>query len=172
MKHIIGISIFFVLISFSVIAQDTTKCNEKYFNDQLLDKLVGNWDLKGTIGNEHVANNCSSQWILNHQFIELNLIDTAKMPTYAAKIFIGYDCISERYVAHWIDNYGGRYSETLGYGQLKGNSIEFRFEYPDGPFINKFIFDSKKNTWQLNMTTKNSKGDWILFGNEFLSRKN
>ncbi|MGC1390183.1 MAG: DUF1579 family protein [Bacteroidales bacterium] len=172
MKNLLGFSIFFVLISFSVIAQDTIKCNDKYFKDHLLDKLVGNWDLKGTIGNEHVTNNCSCQWILNHQFIELNLTDTLNIPTYTAKVFIGYDCISERYVAHWIDNYGGRYSETLGFGQLKGSSIEFRFEYPNGPFINKFIFDNKNNKWQLNMTTKNSKGDWVLFGNEFLSRKN
>ena len=172
MKKLFGLSIFFVLISFNIAGQDTTKCNEKYFNDQLLDKLVGNWDLNGKIGNEPVANNCSAQWVLNHQFIELSLVDTAKIPTYAAKIFIGYDCISERYIVHWIDNYGGRFSETLGYGQLKGNAIEFRFEYSYGPFINKFIFDSKKDTWQLKMTTKNAKGAWVVFGNEFMTRRN
>jgi hypothetical protein len=132
---------------------------------------VGNWDLKGIIGNRPVANNFSAQWVLNHQFIELNLIDTVKIPTYTAKVFIGYDCVSERYIVHWIDNFGGRFSEILGYGQQKGNSIEFRFEYADGPFINKFIYNNKKDTWQLNMTTKNERGKWVLFGDEFLIRK-
>jgi len=27
---------------------------------------------------------------------------------------IGYDNLSERYVAHWLDFFGGRFSETLG----------------------------------------------------------
>ena len=172
MRQLLALSIFIVLITFNIFGQDTKKCNDKYFNDQLLDKLVGNWNLKGVIGNRPVANNFSAQWILIHQFIELNFIDTAKIPTYAAKVLIGYDCTSERYIVHWIDNFGGRFSETLGYGQQKENSIEFRFEYPDGPFINKFIYNNEKDSWQLNMTTKNEKGEWVIFGNEFLTRKN
>ena len=31
----------------------------------------------------------------------------------------------------------------------------FNFEYADGPFINKFIYNNKKDTRQLDMTTKN-----------------
>lgn len=141
-KQLSGLSIFFVLIISNSFGQDTAKCNDKYFNDQLLDKLVGNWDLKGIIGNRPVANNLSAQWVLKHQFIELNFIDIAKIPSYEAKVFIGYDCISERYVVHWIDNFGGRFSETLGYGQQKRNFIDLRFEYPDGPFLCKFIYES------------------------------
>jgi hypothetical protein len=171
MKRFLGHVIFFVLIMTNGFGQDTIKCNDNYFNDQLLDKIVGKWDLKGTIGNRPVVNNFSAQWILNHQFIELNFTDTANIPTYAAKVIIGYDCISERYVVHWIDNFGGRLSETLGYGQQKGNSIEFRFEYPDSPFINKFLYMNNKDIWQLNMTTKNKKGEWVIFGDEFLTRK-
>jgi hypothetical protein len=33
-----------------------------------------------------------------------------------AWIFLGFDHRSERYVAHWIDMFGGRASETLGFG--------------------------------------------------------
>jgi hypothetical protein len=43
--------------------------------------------------------------------------------------------MSERYVAHWIDVFGGRFSETLGYGKRAGDEIDFIFEYPDGPFV-------------------------------------
>lgn len=42
---------------------------------------------------------------LNHQFVSLTFADTAKLPQYTAKVFIGYDCITERYVAHWLDNF-------------------------------------------------------------------
>jgi hypothetical protein len=51
---------------------------------------------------------------------------------------VGYDNTSERYVAHWLDVYGGRFSETLGYGRRSSDSIEFVFEYPAGPFHTTF----------------------------------
>ncbi len=49
-------------------------------------------------------------------------------PQYEALVFLGYDNASERYVAHWIDVFGGRFSETLGYGTRSGDSIKFIFE--------------------------------------------
>ena len=33
-----------------------------------------------------------------------------------AEVFFGYGNMSEQYVAHWLDTFGGRYSEVLGYG--------------------------------------------------------
>jgi hypothetical protein len=54
---------------------------------------------------------------------------------------IGYDNMSERYVVHWIDVFGVRFSETLGYGKRVGNEIDFIFEYPDGPFRTNLIWD-------------------------------
>ncbi|HEY8226282.1 MAG TPA: hypothetical protein VIG25_13455 [Pyrinomonadaceae bacterium] len=33
---------------------------------------------------------------------------------YEAMVFIGYDNTSERYVAHWIDIFGGRFSKDEG----------------------------------------------------------
>ena len=48
-------------------------------------------------------------------------------------IFIGYDNTSERYVVHWLDNFGGRFSETLGYGLRSGNSIKFVSSTPTVP---------------------------------------
>lgn len=123
------------------------------------------------IGRRAVKNSFSVSWILNHQFLEISFVDLASPPSYFAKVLIGYDCISERYVAHWLDILGGRFSETLGYGVKKGQMIEFRFEYPDGPFINQFIYDNKNDSWQLHMTTKNAGKGWVLFGDEYLKRK-
>jgi len=171
MKQVVAfLAITFSLNSISF-GQDTLKCDPNRFEDELLNKLAGQWDLTGKIGNRPVENNFSAQWILNHQFIELNFVDVASPPSYIAKVSIGYDCISERYVVHWLDNFGGRFSETLGYGIKKGQTIEFRFEYPDAPFINKFTYDNKNDSWHLHMTTKNDKGEWIVFGDEYLKRK-
>lgn len=151
-------------------AQDSTKCNDKYFKDELLDRLAGKWQLTGNIGGSNVENNFSATWVLNHQFMELIFEDVASPPSYVAHVYIGYDCVSERYVAHWLDFFGGRISETLGYGSASGQTINLRFEYPDGPFINQLIYDPKNDSWQLHMTSKNSDGTWKLFGDEYLKR--
>jgi hypothetical protein len=37
-------------------------------------------------------------------------------------------------VLHHLAIFGGRYSETLGYGARNGNEVRFVFEYPDAPF--------------------------------------
>lgn len=86
-------------------------------------------------------------------------MDVVSPPGYVAKVSIGNDCMSERYVVHWLDNFGERFSETLGYGIKNGQTIEFRFEYPDAPFSNKFTYDSKDDSWHFHMTTKNEKGE-------------
>jgi hypothetical protein len=78
---------------------------------------------------------------------------------------IGYDSVSERYVAHWIDVFGGRISETLGYGTRSGDQIEFVFEYPEGPFHTVFRWLPNKKQWQWQMRTKNDSGKWVEFAN-------
>ncbi len=167
--------ILFLILIFSInkhcISQDTTKCKETVFNDNLLEKIIGNWNVNGNIGGDAVNYHFNAIWELNHQFVALTFADTATNPQYTAKVYIGYDCVSERYVMHWLDNFGGRFSETLGYGIKSGNNIEFRFEYPDGSFINKFMYDVTKDSWQFHTTTKNNKGIWITFGDIYLKRK-
>ena len=171
MRKIMAFCLLTLSIYFNSFGQYTLKCDPKRFEDDLLDRLVGQWDLTGKIRNRSVKNNFSAAWVLNHQFIELNFVDVASPPAYIAKVSIGYDCISERYVVHWLDNFGGRFSKTLGFGIKNEQTIEFRFEYPDAPFINKFTYDSKNDSWHLHMTTKNEKGEWTVFGDEYLKRK-
>jgi hypothetical protein len=73
-------------------------------------------------------------------------------------IMVGYDNTSERYVAHWNDVFGGRFSETLGYGTRAGNEIRFVFEYPDGPFHTTFRWNPETHQWKWLMQQKNKSG--------------
>jgi hypothetical protein len=118
--------------------QDPLDGPARVFRDDLLDHLVGRWTLTRTIRGKVVENVVDADWVLNHQFLRLTMRDIATPPAYEAVIYIGYDNTSERYVAHWIDVYGGRFSETLGYGKREGNILRWVFEYPDGPFHNTF----------------------------------
>jgi hypothetical protein len=73
------------------------------------------------------------------------------------------------YVVHWLDVFGGRLSETLGYGKREGNSIRFVFEYPDGPFTNTFAWKPKLRKWQWVLETRNKDGKWTNFASLDLS---
>jgi hypothetical protein len=135
--------------------------------DPLLDKMVGHWMMTGKLMGKQVTHTVDVEWILNHQFLQIHEVgaidpSTGK-PQYEAMPLIGYDNMSERYVAHWIDFGGGRYSETLGYGKRMDNEIDFVFEYPDGPFRTNFVWDSLHGEWHWRMTQKNASGQWKSF---------
>jgi hypothetical protein len=134
------------------------------FVDDLLDHLAGAWKGTGQMRGQATTHSFDAEWVLNHQFLRLHEKDSSGASTYEADAYIGYDNMSERYVIHWIDVFGGRIDETLGYGQRSGNSIRFLFEYPDGPFASTLTWKPAERRWQLVMESKNKRGQWGNFG--------
>jgi hypothetical protein len=78
--------------------------------------------------------------------------------------------VSERYVLHLLDVFGGRFSETLGYGARQANELQFVFEYPDGPFHARFRWSAEKDSWQWVMQQKDKNGRWTNFADLKLTR--
>lgn len=151
-------------------AQEPLDGRNRIFRDDLLDNLAGDWKLTRKIRGQSVENSVKVEWVLNHQFLRLHMKDASSPPNYEAMIFIGYDNTSERYVVHWIDVFGGRFSETLGYGKRSGQSIKFIFEYPDGPFHNTFTWQPETKTWIFLMEHKDRTGKWGVFAEDMLRR--
>jgi hypothetical protein len=65
-----------------------------------------------------------------------------------------------------IDIFGGRFSETLGYGTRAGHSIKFTFEYPDGPFHNTFLWNPEPKSWHFLLEQKDAAGKWKTFADQ------
>lgn len=144
---------------------------DQIFHDELLDNLAGDWKLTRKMRGQTVENSVRAEWVLNHQFLLVHMQDDSRPPRYEAMVFIGYDNGSERYVAHWIDVFGGRFSETLGYGQRSTNTIKFVFEYPDGPFHNTFTWLPETKSWIFLMEQKDPAGKWKVFAEDILRRQ-
>ena len=164
-----------LLVSFGlrgnpVYAQEPLDGPNRPFRDELLENLVGDWKLARQIRGQTVQNTVQVEWVLNHQFLRIHMKDAATPAQYEAMVFVGYDNTSDRYVVHWIDVFGGRFSETLGYGKRDGNSIKFVFEYPDGPFHNRFTWNAAEKTWTFLMEQKNKEGKWTTFATDTLRR--
>lgn len=145
------------------------------FDDPLLDHMIGHWTMTGTLAGRPVHHAVEAEWVLAHQFLRIHEIGAIDAKTgrsdYEAMPMIGYDNTSERYVAHWIDVFGGRWSETLGYGKRNGDEIDFVFEYPDGPFRTDFIWNAKAGTWRWHMTQRGADGHWHDFADMQLAKQ-
>ena len=139
-------------------------------SDSVLEQLAGSWTTTRTSWRGTTVSRVEAEWVLNHQFLCLHYEDMATPSSYEAIVFIGYDSTSDRYVVHWIDVFGGRFSETLGYGTRVPAGIRFVFEYPDGPFVNVFTFNRSKHEWLSQMRRKNARGEWVSFADETFKR--
>jgi len=160
---------FLLLLGSAVAAESDPARGE--FRDAFLDNLVGDWHVERKFGNGRTAENTlRAEWVLGHHFIELHYRDVATPPKYEAMVFIGYDTAEQRYVCHWIDNFGGQFS-ALGHGKIDNEkrAIEFTFDYRDGPFTNKFSFDPATKTW-MSLMRQQEKGEWKLFAEDKFTR--
>lgn len=144
------------------------------FQDPLLELMMGNWKVTGKVMNRSAEHTIQAEWVLNHQFLRIHEKDetpaTQDNVPYEAIIMVGHDNASDRYVAHWTDVYGGRFSETLGYGTRTENEIQFVFEYPDGPFHTTFRWKPDSKQWEWLMKAKDKSGGWIEFADLSLIR--
>jgi hypothetical protein len=138
------------------------------FDDDLISSLEGTWHIVRQIRGTQVENRATGSWVLNHQFLQLHMKDTAAPPKYEAIVLIGYVYSDKQYIAHWTDTFGARFS-AIGRGTRRGNSIEFRFEYPDGPFFNTFTWLPERKEWVFRMESQAPTGDRQLFAIDTLA---
>jgi len=138
--------------------------------DQFLQNLVGDWTVSRKIRGTVATNTLQAEWALQHQFVRLHMEDVARPPEYEALVLIGYDASTDRYVAHWCDSFGAQYA-GVGYGRRAGNSIDFVFNYADGPFHNTFSWDPATTTWTFLMQAENKDGTRRFFAEDTVRRK-
>jgi hypothetical protein len=143
---------------------------QRIFQDPLFEQLTGSWTMAGAVRARPAKYSLRVDWTLNHQFLRLEMRDVSDPPAYQATAYIGYDNASERYVAHWLGTFGGRWSETLGFGKRSGNAVLFVFEYPDGPFHTTFTLNPETKSWNVLMEDRGKGGSWREFAHYALTR--
>ena len=139
-------------------------------DDPFLENLTGKWKIERKIRGTLVANTLEAKWVLQHRFLQLRMKDLSNPPQYEALVMIGWDGLNERYVVHWMDIYGGRLS-AIGYGKRDGNTIEFRFDYPDGPFYNTFQWQPADQGWSMILENSDKDGKRVPFAEDRVRRR-
>ncbi len=142
--------------------------------DDFLDRLVGSWDLTGTMGSTALHQRVEGQWVLQGRFLQMRFVEegpaSGKGP-YEAIYMLGYDSQDGKYVLHLFDTFGATYSRTVGIGTRRGDSVEFLFEYPSGRFSNTFTWDKPAGQWTMLLRQKEGDGEWKVFATKTLSHR-
>jgi len=145
---------------------------ESTFQDELLDKLVGRWRLTGTMIGHELLQECSAEWVLNHQFVRLSCHETRKPPLfkvpYEAVTYIGCSGETQRYVNYLLDVFGA--AETPGFGRRTDNQIEFVWDDPNGAFHATMTWNLESDSWTFLSQQKDRSGKWGPFAEKTLRR--
>lgn len=137
------------------------------WSDDLVDKLVGTWDMQGDVLGRPAHHRITAQWVLAHHFLEVHEETNPNAPPseskYDALWYLGYDGVTGHYVLHLMDLFGGRFSETLGNGTRIGDQLRFSFQYPDGPFRTSWTWHPESKSWNWHMEQSDKSGKWATF---------
>jgi hypothetical protein len=131
--------------------------------DSLLDAFVGTWNVTGTTRGKTTRYRMEARRVLQNKYVELHLVDVmSKPPGYEARVIIGEAAEPGQYIAHWIDNFGAKYSVPTASGKQVDDTLFLDFPYPDGAFHDTFSYDRKRRSWHMLLESADGNG-WKVF---------
>ena len=171
MKITIGLVALCVLMSCPAAAQQSG------FQDALVDRMAGEWVMRGTISDVESTHDIVAEWVLEHQYLRFHEVSRETsddgIPLYEAIVFIGWDQPSSRYACLWLDSTGGGglSAQAIGHAKRGGDEMAFLFTVGDGSFFHTtFSYNRDNDTWQWQMDWE-SDGDRKPFARVTLTRR-
>lgn len=171
MTKALGVALMLLLAAAPVVAQTAAP------PDSLLDRLIGQWVLQGTIAGSQTTHDVSFEWVLGRGYVQLHEVSrertAAGAPEYEAIVYIARDQRSGQYACLWLDNTaaGAFEAEGIGHAVAAGDSLPFVFHISDTEsFHTTFVYDRSADTWQWHMDDEQA-GVWQPFARVTLERR-
>jgi hypothetical protein len=136
----------------------------------LLDQLVGDWRMVGTVRGNPATYTLVARRTLQDKYVELHMTDVSQPPRYEARVLIGEDTIPGRVIAHWMDAFGAAYSIPHATGSISGDTLRFTFNYTTGPFRDTFVFNRAAGSWHFLLESGDGRGAWRTFATYQVTR--
>jgi len=149
------VSLFSFLIILLAQAQSPEDTTDGRFRDELLNNLVGKWDVTATVHETKFTLDLDAEWVLDHQYLEIHwkshqVVPWLKIP-FEEICFVGYNRLYKRYFVHEVSVHGGGGSyEGFCYAYKTGNEIKFvMLPDSDKTMEQRFIWEPKTKSWSI-----------------------
>lgn len=137
-----------LLLSLPAVAQ------QQGIQDELLDRMAGNWLMSGTIGGNQITHDLVAEWVLGHQYLRFHEVarevDSEGVPAYESIVFIGWHQPTSRYTCLWLDvtGSGAQFPDATGYAEPGVDELAFVFDTGDESVIHTtFTYEREADTW-------------------------
>ena len=161
-----------VLVGLSTFAQRSDSSDHR-FHDDLLDHLVGTWNVKSIAHGFSSTATITAEWILNHQHMHLHFKGDEVIPWIGTPMefdyFIGYNHNYNRYIIHGISVFGNDDDEGFWYAHRNGNELKLIGKAiitsgSDTLNVQRLIWYPGTNTWliQSRASVNGKEGDIFL----------
>ena len=160
--YLLFITLCITVLSFAQNIEDTT---DDQFHDDLLNHLVGKWDVTSIAHGRPFTSVIEAKWMLNHQFFHIHFKSNEIVPWFHVPMeyeeFIGYNHSSERFIVHGMSIEGDEDpSEGLAYGYHTGNEFKTVSKFGVDSFVvQRLIWEPASNSW-------NIRSHWQIAGKE------
>jgi hypothetical protein len=138
-------------------------------HDAFLNRLLGKWEMIGTVMGKSVRYAANGERVLQDGFIRIHMTDVASPSQYEADLYLGFDPHEHDYVAHWLDKFGAAGARVVATGHRDGNRLILQFPYARGAFRNTWtLLDHER--CRLLIEAQEQDGSWSTFADYRLTR--
>ena len=147
-------------------------------HEALMDDMVGEWLMTGTVAGERVTHDVHAEWILGRRYVRIHEVSRERDEhgglAYEAWLDVAWDAENAEYVVMWLDNTATtNFAEAgVGHGKPDGDQIPFVWGLADGSGIrNTFAYDREGGTWSWAIDNVSDSGRTAMFARLHLERK-
>jgi len=164
-------------LALSVLATAAASQSETDAAGELMNHLVGQWTMTGTLGGKKTTNDIQENWLLKREYLQFHEVSRERGadggPAYEAIVLLSWYVKTSEFMCLWLDNTegGGLSPQGIARGPQRGDAIPVVFTLSQGESLHTtFAYNRSADTWRLTIDdVKNGKSD--RFGNVTLTRR-
>ncbi len=153
------------LLTIPTFAQGTADTVDGRFHDDLLNHLVGKWDVTSIAHGDSSTAVIEAEWVLDHQFLHYHFIGNETIPRIGTPMeiecFIRYNHINKRYVILGMSIFGVDFFEGFSYGTRNGNEIKVvqkANNEADDTNIQSYVWEPATKSWTIQSRPEIASG--------------